>query len=260
MNINRCAVLLALSALGHTAVAQQSTAALPSRNYDLLVVTANGNGFRDCMSFTEDHGLVLQAARDVVIDYLMESTDPAGRRFHAVSNGSGSASNPYGLAIHGSFVGPDGIRGDAINDRGLTFTFSGRSNQPCTIASAIGTPYAAAPAHPVLFEPARGSLAGETYGVDLYGDAENDDCFIFAINGTLERSAGADLRWGMDDRNASLGTFQAVGTDASAGIALRGEVAAWGELRVHGIASTSSSTGLREIVGSGRPASACIAD
>ena len=233
---------------------------LPSRNYDLLVVTANGNGFRDCAIFTEDHGLVLQAAREVVIDYLMESTDPAGRRFHAVSNGGGSASNPYALAIHGSFVGPAGISGDAINDRGLTFTFSGQSNRPCAIASATGTPYAAAPAHPVLFEPGAGSLAGETYGVDLYGDAENDDCFIFSINGTLERSAGADLRWGMDGRNANLGTFQAVGSNASAGVALRGETTSWGELRVHGISSTSSSTGLREIVGSGRPAGACVAE
>ena len=83
-----------------------------------------------------------------------------------------------------------------------------------------------------------------------------DDCFTFAINGTLTRSAGARLTWGMDRQNEGLGTFQAVGMNASAGLALRGELSSWGELRVHGI--SSSTTGLQEIVGSGRVAAACI--
>jgi hypothetical protein len=259
MHIYRFVLLLALSALGHKASVQADVMP-PARSYELWVTTANGEAFRDCATFSGDHALVLQAGRDLIIDWLMESSDPSGRKFQAVSNGSRASSNPFGLAMHGSFGGADAISGDAINDRGLTFTFSGRLNRACTLDSTPpeGRPYSKPPARHVLFEPQVGSVAGLLYGVELYGAEVTYDCFSFAIDGALIRNAGATLTWGMDRRNDGVGTFQAVGKNASAGLALRGELASWGELRVHGI--SSSTTGRREIVGSAHVVGGCVAD
>jgi hypothetical protein len=261
MNIDRFALLVAASAISHPANAQQAEIALPDRTYELSVVTADGGGFRDCATFGGDHALVLQAGRGLIVDWLPEATDPSERRFHAVTDGSRMASNPFGLAIHGAFVGTDAIRGNAVNDRGLTFTFTGRLNRACASAAvpyADGSPYAAAPVSTVLFEPAEGSVAGRLYGVRLYGADVADDCLRFVIDGTLLGNGGARLAWGMDRLNEVEGSFQAVGATegASAGLALRGQLTSWGELRVHGI--ESNGAGVREIVGSGREAGACI--
>ena len=260
MNIERFVLLLTVSALGHAA-AVRADSVWPTRTYELSVANANGDSFLDCATFTADHALVLAESRGLIVDWLLESTDSSGRNFHAVSSGNRPSSNPYGLALHGRFVGTNAIRGDAVNDRGLTFTFTGRLTRACTLASTDDrrSPYAELPSSNVVFEPGPTSVAGTQYGVQLYGEEGGvvDDCYIFAINGTLSRSAGARLTWGMDRNNEGMGTFQAVGSNASAGLALRGEMASWGELRVHGIAS--SSTGLREIVGSGREAGACLA-
>jgi hypothetical protein len=260
MNIDRFVLLLAVSAVGPT-TAVQADSIWPARTYELSVANANGDSFLDCGTFTADHALVLAESRGLIVDWLPESTDPSGRKFHAVSSGSRASSNPYGLALHGRFVGANAIRGDAVNDRGLTFTFTGRLTRACTLASTDDqrSPYAERPSSSVVLEPGPASVAGTQYGIQLYGEEGGviDDCYIFAINGTLTRSAGASLTWGLDGNNEAMGTFQAVGSNASAGLALRGELASWGELRVHGIAS--SSTGLREIVGSGRDAGACLA-
>ena len=269
MSIQRNILLLAASALANVAMAQQASnpplverSPLPDQTYELSVTSADGVEFRDCATFGVDHALVLLEADGLVMDWLYETTDPSGRKFHAVSDGSRMASNPIGLAVHGKFVGKDAIRGDAINDLGLTFTFKGRLNRGCGSPSWIDppeSPYAAAPGLPVLFEPGPGSVAGKQYAVSLYGATTAvADCFRFDINGNLGRSAGENLTWGMDRANQQLGTFQAVGPHASsgAGRALRGELTAWGELRVHGI--ESDARGFREIVGSGLETASCI--
>lgn len=263
MNIDRFSLVLAASTLASTATAEQADLLPPDRTYELSVVTADGGTFADCATFRGDHALVLQAARGLVVDWLRESTDPSERRFHAVTDGSRQAANPIGLALHGTFVDRNTIRGDGINDLGLTFTFSGRVNRACAAAATYGgdeNPYAAAPATPVQFEPADASVAGRLYAVQLYGAEMTEDCLRFIINGTLAMDGGVNLLWGMDRMNEGLGTFQAVGPNAGggAGLALRGELTAWNELRVHGV--RNDAVGLREIVGSGRETGNCIDD
>jgi hypothetical protein len=268
MNASRNTLLLAASALANVAMAQQASNPPPAvqhtppeRTYEISVTSADGATFRDCATFGEDYSLVLLEANGLVIDWLYESTDPSGRNFHAVSNGSRMSSNPIGLAVHGTFAGSDAIRGDAINALGLTFTFKGRLNRGCSPTAYMPperSPYAAAPGIPVLFEPGPGSVAGKMYAVSLYGADVDEDCLIFAINGTVSSSSGVTMEWGMDRANERLGTFQAVGPHASAGSgrALRGELSTLGELRVHGI--ESDARGRREIVGSGRQTASCI--
>jgi hypothetical protein len=260
MNIDRFALLLAASTLGHAAAAQTSDDALRARTYELSVVSADGYAFRDCAAFGADNDLVLQAAAGLDIDWLSESGDPSGGGFHAVTDGSRMASSDFGLALHGAFASSGAIRGNAINDRGLTFSFSGRLNRACELAALYyrESPYSAAPATPVLFEPAPASVAGNQYGVRLYGAGATDDCLRFEIDGTLIRNGSVRLAWGMDRLNEQAGTFQSVGSipGGSAGVALHGQLTSWGELRVQGIAS--SSTGLQEVIGSGRRVAACI--
>jgi hypothetical protein len=286
MNIQRCVFLLAASSLASVATAQQASdpppvqhTPLPDLTYELSVTSADGVQIRDCATFGVDHALVLLQGKGLVIDWLYETTDPSGRKFHAVTDGSRMASNPIGLAIHGTFVGSDAIRGDMINELGLTFSFRGRLNRGCypgVAAYPVQTPsvdaypednpYAAAPATQVLFEPEPGSVAGKLYAVSLYSVAQgearpaevSEDCFRFVTDGSLRTSSGRIMAWGMDRLNGRLGTFQAAGPNASAGAgrALRGELSAWGELRVHGI--ESDARGFREIVGSGRETAACI--
>jgi hypothetical protein len=261
MNIHRFALLLTASALSRPVAAQQAEITLPDRVYELSVVTANGSEFTDCATFHGDHSLILQAGNGLVVDWLPETGALSARDFNAVTDGSRAAANPFGLALHGTFVGDNAIRGDAINDLGLTFVFSGRLNRACAVSAIYygdGSPYGAAPETSVLFEPERGSLAGRLYVVQLYGGEEEEDCLHFVINGTLTRNGGANQTWGMDDLNAGMGTFQAVGANASgsAGRSLRGELSALGELRVHGM--ESDVEGLREIAGSGRETGHCI--
>ena len=260
MNIPARTLLLAASTLAGAAAAQADITP-PPRTYELLVVSADNEGFRDCATFGSDNSLVLQAAKGLVIQWLPEVPASSARNFYAVTDGSASSANPIGLALHGTFVGRDAIRGNAINELGQTFTFSGRSSNGCSpFIHYPDDPYTAAPEEPVQFEPAPGSVAGELYAVRLYGTDVAEDCFHFVINGTLTRRSGDNQSWGMDRLNAGMGTFQAVGASAgpSAGRALRGELNSLGELRVHGI--EASSTGLRPIVGSGRQIPACIDD
>jgi hypothetical protein len=261
MNILRFSLVLAVTALGRPVAAEPADVTPTDRVYELSVVSADGTEFNDCASFRENHDLVLLAGRGLAIDWLTEASDPSGRDFHAVTNGSVPSSNPIGLALHGRFVGSDEIRGDAVNDLGLTFKFSGQLKRACLDSVSYypdQNPYAAAPGIPILFEPGRGSLAGKLYVVQMYGTGGVDECLHFGIDGTLGRNGGANLKWGMDRLNSKMGTFQAVGSPAqgTAGRALRGERNSLGELRVHGI--ESDAMGLREIVGSGRQADNCV--
>jgi hypothetical protein len=166
------------------------------------------------------------------------------------------SSNPIGLAVHGSFVGSDGIQGNAVNDLGLTFTFNGQLKRACLDNATYypdQNPYAAAPAIPVQFEPGRGSLAGQGYVVELYGSATPQECLYFGIDGTLSRGNGANQNWGMDRLNSKRGTFQAVGSivQGTAGRALRGERSSLGELRVHGIESDAAGCARSSARGAG---------
>jgi hypothetical protein len=261
MNILRFSLLLAASALSRPAAAEPADVTPTDRVYQLSVVTADGTEFDDCATFRENHDLVLLAGGGLAIDWITEASDPSGRKFHAVTDGRVPSSNPIGLAVHGSFVGSDGIQGNAVNDLGLTFTFNGQLKRACLDNATYypdQNPYAAAPAIPVQFEPGRGSLAGQGYVVELYGSATPQECLYFGIDGTLSRGNGANQNWGMDRLNSKRGTFQAVGSivQGTAGRALRGERSSLGELRVHGI--ESDAAGLREIVGSGRRTDNCV--
>jgi hypothetical protein len=260
MDTLRYSLLIAASALGHAAAADPPITPT-DRVYEISVVSADGTKFTDCATFRENHDLVLLAGRGLAMDWMTETSDPSSRNFHAVADGRVPSSNPIGLAIHGRFVANEQIRGDAINDLGLTFTFTGRLKGSCLDATTDAlqqSPYAAAPAIPVLFEPKVGSLAGKLYDVKFYGSGGVDQCLHFAVNGTLIGNGGVNLIWGMDGRNSRMGTFQAVGSVAqgTAGRAMRGELSSVGELRVHGLQSTGA--GLIEIVGSGREVDNCI--
>src|SRR5262245_53833145 len=130
MNISRSALLLAASTLAGAAAAEHPTTPAP-RTYQLLVTTADNEGFSDCVTFGADHSLRLQAGRDLVIQWLPETAASSARNFQAVTDGNASSSNPIGLALHGTFVGRDAIRGNAINELGKTFTFNGQRSRGC---------------------------------------------------------------------------------------------------------------------------------
>jgi hypothetical protein len=264
--VERFTLLIATLALSGTVTAQQAES-IGDRTYELSVVMADAGDFHDCAIFREDHSLQLEASNGLVITWLPVAADRTGARFYAVT----SAANPYGLALHGAFLGTTGaISGNAVNDRGQTFTFTGTLNPDCAIRpagyfprgpypplSATG-PYGAAPANPGPYEPTEESVAGRLYDMRLYGGDSREDCYQFAINGVLARNGGANLTWRMDDLNTAEDTFQAVGSPAfgTGGVAAFGQRMPWGELRVHGF--DNQEWGLRRYVGSGQETSNCI--
>jgi hypothetical protein len=258
MRINRGLLPLATLLAAQAATAQQVL--VPNRTYELHVSTEDLGTFRDCAIFRGNGTLILEAGRNLVIDWALEP-DPGTRRFQAVTDGSRAAANPIGLALHGTFSGTDRVSGEAINDRGAMFTFVGRVNRECELGSPYlggNSPYEAAPSQPVLFEPSDDSVAGKLYDVRLYEGDVDDDCFAFVTVGTLVRNGGEQLVWRQQRQNERDGTFQAVGAPAggSAGLALNGELTSWGELRVTGL--RNDGRGLQAIVGSGRETYNCI--
>jgi len=264
--VERFTLLIATLALSGTVIAQQET--IGDRKYELSVVTADAGDFRDCANFREDHSLQLEASNGLVITWLPAAGDRTGTRFHAVT----SAANAYGLALHGTFADRSTISGNAVNDRGQTFTFTGRLNPDCWLRPAghfpggphlpasTSDPYSAAPLNPELYERSDRSVAGRLYDVRLYGGDSRQDCYQFAINGVLARNGGANLTWRMDDLNTAEDTFQAVGSPAfgTGGVAAFGQRMPWGELRVHGF--DNQEWGLRLFVGSGQETGSCIDD
>src|SRR5262245_56511129 len=265
--IERFTLLIAALAIGRAAVAQQDGPIVPGdRTYELSVVMQDGGDFRDCATFREDQSLVLEAGTGLTIDWVQGAAERTGASFHAVTR----AGNPYGLALHGVFASSGAISGDAVNDRGLTFTFLGTQNSTCTIRAVSYTPsgvvpgpipsagpWGALPSNPVLYEPNQNSVAGRLYDVRLFG-RPGGDCYSFAVDGVLATNGGINLVWRMGGLNAVESTFQAVGSPSlgTGGIAVCGRGMPWGELRVHGV--ERASAGLRPFVGSGVQTPNCI--
>lgn len=261
--IERFMLLLAALAISRTGLAQQEED-IGDRTYELSVAMADAGAFHDCATFREDHSLQLAASSGLMITWLPVATDRTGARFHGVT----TAANPYGLALHGAFSG-GAISGNAVNDRGETYTFTGRLNPDCMLSPAglfpgeprppVNTPDPyGAPSRPVLYEPAEKSVAGRLYDMRLYGGDSRSDCYRFVVNGELGRNGGANLTWRMDGLNTVEDTFQAVGSPAfgTGGVALFGRRMPWGELRVHGF--DNQEWGLRLYVGSGQESHNCI--
>jgi hypothetical protein len=256
-------LLIAALAISRTGIAQQEEN-VGDRIYELSVDMADAGAFHDCATFREDHSLQLAVSNGLAITWSSVAGDRTGLRFHAVT----TAANPYGLALHGAITA-DGISGNAVNDRGETYTFTGRLNPDCVVRPAghspgdprppmnTPDPYGA-PSRPVLYEPTEESIAGRIYDMRLYGGDRRNDCYQFLTNGVLATTGGVNLTWRMDGLNTAEGTFQAVGSPAlgSAGVALFGQRMPWGELRMHGF--DNQERGLRLYVGSGQETSSCI--